>query len=54
MTCPGMFLSHRSRLLGGYLGNGAIALGILIARYRNHESSRVASRQVYKEWILDS
>ena len=27
-----------------YLGN----------RYRNHESSRVASRLVYKEWILDS
>ena len=27
-----------------YLGN----------RYRNHESSRVGSRLVYKEWILDS
>ena len=27
-----------------YLGN----------RYRNHESSRVMSRLVYKRWILDS
>ena len=54
MTYLVRFLSHRSGLLCGYLGNEVIALGILETRYGNHESSRVASEQVYKEWVLDS
>ena len=52
MTYPVTFLSHRSGLLGGYLGNGVTVFGILITRYRNHRSSRVANEQVYKEWIF--
>ena len=54
MTYPVRFLSHWGGLLSGYLGNGVTALGILEARYGSHEGSRVASEQVYKEWILDS
>lgn len=44
------FLSHRSGVLSGYLENGVRHLNI---QYGNHESSQVASKQVY-EWILDS
>ena len=54
MTYPVVFLSHRSGRLSGYLGNGVRMLRYLGNRYRNHESSRVGSRLVYKEWILDS
>ena len=56
MTYPVVFMSHRSGLLSGYLGNRVRMLGILEIRCRNHESShwQVASRLVYKERILDS
>ena len=53
-TYPVRFLSHRSGLLSGYLGNRVTVMGILETRYGNHESLRVASKQVYKERILDS
>ena len=33
MTCPVMFLSYRSRLLSGYLGNRVIMLGIWRVSY---------------------